>query len=116
MITSGNLWRISELSRRVCLYLFSEIEHRFPATHSDGRLSSSVSHKLTRLVNQIFLQQQSNSFFRVIFPTSDINANYMPSIYACGVSSKCLTFDTQYRYSKSIDQLSNEALRRHRPR
>jgi hypothetical protein len=69
----------------------------------------SVSHKLTRLVNQNFLQQPSNSFYAVYFPTSDVNANYnalnarLRRAFRNGFS-----FDFQYRYSKSIDQLSNE--------
>jgi hypothetical protein len=97
--------------RDAYVYIYSyEIQRKLPW----GLLGSvgyqgSVSHKLTRLVNQNFLQQPSNSFYAVYMPTSDVNASYnalltrLQRTYNNGVS-----FDFQYRYSKSIDQLSNE--------
>jgi hypothetical protein len=63
-------------------------------------------------VNQNFLQQPSQSFGRtsgVYLPTSDINANYNAlNLRLRRQFSNGFLFDTQYRYSKSIDQLSNE--------
>jgi len=97
--------------RDAYVYIYSlEIEHRLPwQLIATAGYQGSVSHKLTRLVNQNFLQQQSNSFFAVYIPTSDINANYNALNLRLRRQFKDgLTFDTQYRYSKSIDQLSNE--------
>ena len=65
-----------------------------------------VSHKLTRLVNQNFLQAPNPSFSAVYIPTSDLNANYNTRLRR--QFSHGLLFDLQYRYAKSIDQLSNE--------
>jgi len=49
------------------------------------------------------------SFFAVYIPTSDVNANYNAlNLRLRRQFNNGLSFDTQYRYSKSIDQLSNE--------
>jgi hypothetical protein len=93
------------------VYIYSmEVEHRLPwnliATIG---YQGSDSHKLTRLVNQNFLQPPSPSFFAVYIPTSDVNANYNAlNLRLRRQFSNGFSFDTQYRYSKSIDQLSNE--------
>jgi hypothetical protein len=72
----------------------------------------SSSHRLIRLVNQLLVQPviPANFFaFAVYIPTPDINANYnamnarLTRRFARGVS-----FDVLYRWSKSIDTLSNE--------
>ncbi len=97
--------------RDAYVYLYStEIEHRLPwnliATIG---YQGSVSHKLTRLVNQNFLQAPNPSFYAVYIPTSDINANYNAlNLRLRRQFSHGLLFDAQYRYAKSIDQLSNE--------
>jgi hypothetical protein len=97
--------------RDAYVYIYSaEIEHRLP-----GNLIATIgyqgsdSHKLTRLVNQNFLQAPNPSFFAVYIPTSDINANYNAlNLRLRRQFSNGLLFDAQYRYAKSIDQLSNE--------
>src|SRR5262249_3158592 len=66
--------------RNAYVYLYSlEAEHRLPwnLVASLG-YQGSAGHKLTRLVNQNFLQAptQNNAFFAVYFPTSDVNSNY----------------------------------------
>src|ERR1700682_71862 len=97
--------------RDAYVYIYSlEVEHRLPwQLIATAGYQGSVSHKLTRLVNQNFLQQESPSFFAVYIPTSDINANYNAlNLRLRRQFRDGLTFDTQYRYSKSIDQLSNE--------
>jgi hypothetical protein len=97
--------------RDAYVYIYSlEIEHRLPwQLIATAGYQGSVSHKLTRLVNQNFLQAPSPSFFAVYIPTSDINANYNAlNLRLRRQFRDGLTFDTQYRYSKSIDQLSNE--------
>jgi hypothetical protein len=72
----------------------------------------SSSHKLIRLVNQLFVQPSipSNYFaFAVYIPTPDVNANYnalnarLTRRFARGFQ-----FDVLYRWAKSIDTLSNE--------
>jgi hypothetical protein len=68
-----------------------------------------VGHKLTRLVNQNFLQQPNPAFFAVYIPTSDVNSNYNAlNTRLRRQFSQGFQFDFNYRYSKSIDQLSNE--------
>jgi Carboxypeptidase regulatory-like domain/TonB dependent receptor len=97
--------------RDAYVYIYStEIEHRLPwQLIATTGYQGSVSHKLTRLVNQNFLQQPNPSFFAVYIPTSDVNANYNAlNLRLRRQFSGGLMFDAQYRYSKSIDQLSNE--------
>lgn len=69
----------------------------------------SSSHKLIRLVNQNFLYQNNPAFFAVYFPTPDVNANYN-ALLARLVHrmTRGLQFDATYRWSKSIDTISNE--------
>jgi len=97
--------------RDAYVYIYStEIEHRLPwSLIATVGYQGSVSHKLTRLVNQNFLQAPNPSFFAVYIPTSDINANYNAlNLRLRRQFSHGLMFDAQYRYAKSIDQLSNE--------
>jgi hypothetical protein len=97
--------------RDAYVYIYSmEIEHRFPwQLIATAGYQGSNSHKLTRLVNQNFLQAPSPSFFAVYVPTSDVNANYNAlNLRLRRQFSSGFSFDAQYRYSKSIDQLSNE--------
>ena len=97
--------------RDAYVYIYSlEVQGNLPwgLTGTLG-YQGSVSHKLTRLVNQNFLQQPSNSFYAVYMPTSDVNANYNALLARLQRTFRSgLAFDFQYRYSKSIDQLSNE--------
>jgi hypothetical protein len=97
--------------RDAYVYLYSlEIERRLPwSLVATAGYQGSVGHKLTRLVNQNFLQKQSNSWTAVYLPTSDINSNYNAlNLRLRRQFSNGFLFDTQYRFSKSIDQLSNE--------
>jgi Carboxypeptidase regulatory-like domain/TonB dependent receptor len=69
----------------------------------------SSSHKLIRLVNQNFLFTPNPSFFAVFFPTPDVNANYNAMIARLSRRfTRGVMFDATYRWSKSIDTLSNE--------
>jgi hypothetical protein len=97
--------------RDAYVYLYSlEIERRLPwGLIATAGYQGSDSHRLTRLVNQNFLQQPSNSWFAVYIPSSDVDANYNAlNLRMRRQFSHGLLFDTQYRFSKSIDQLSNE--------
>jgi len=97
--------------RDAYVYIYSlEIEHRLPwQLIGTVGYQGSDSHKLTRLVNQNFLQAPSPSFFAVYIPTSDVDANYNAlNARLRRQFSNGFSFDAQYRYAKSIDQLSNE--------
>jgi hypothetical protein len=94
------------------VYIYSlEVERRLPwSLVASAGYQGSVGHKLTRLVNQNFLQKpRDTSWFAVYFPTSDVNSNYNAlNLRLRRQFSNGFLFDTQYRYSKAIDQLSNE--------
>ena len=72
----------------------------------------SSSHKLIRLVNQLFVQPviPANYFaFAVFIPTPDVNANYNAmNARLTRRFSRGFQFDILYRWAKSIDTLSNE--------
>lgn len=72
----------------------------------------SSSHKLIRLVNQLFVQPviPANYFaFAVFIPTPDVNANYNAmNGRLTRRFSRGFQFDAIYRWAKSIDTLSNE--------
>lgn len=72
----------------------------------------SSSHKLIRLVNQLFVQPSipNNYFaFAVFIPTPDVNANYNAmNARLTRRFSRGFQFDILYRWAKSIDTLSNE--------
>jgi hypothetical protein len=72
----------------------------------------SSSHKLIRLVNQLFVQPviPPNYFaFAVYIPTPDVSANYNAlNAQLNRRFSRGVQFDLLYRWAKSIDTLSNE--------
>ncbi len=96
------------------VYTYSlEVQYALPLnlTATLGYQGSS-SHKLIRLVNQLFVQPviPTNYFASaVLIPTPDVNANYnamnarLTRRFARGFQ-----FDVLYRWAKSIDTLSNE--------
>ncbi len=97
--------------RNSYVYLYSlEVERRLPwSLIASIGYQGSVGHKLTRLVNQNFLQRPNPAFFAVFIPTSDVNSNYNSlNMRLRRQFNRGLQFDFYYRYSKSIDQLSNE--------
>jgi hypothetical protein len=97
--------------RNSYVYFYSlEAEHRLPWTLiASAGYQGSAGHKLTRLVNQNFLQQPNPAFFAVYIPTSDVNSNYNAlNTRLRRQFSHGFQFDFNYRYSKSIDQLSSE--------
>jgi hypothetical protein len=69
----------------------------------------SAGHKLIRLVNQNFLFRNNPAFRAVFFSTPDVNSNYN-ALNANLVRRFTNGFQVQanYRFSKSIDQLSYE--------
>src|SRR5712692_941476 len=99
--------------RNAYVYLYSlDVEHRLPwRLIATVGYQGSAGHKLTRLVNQNFLQAptQKNAFFAVFIPTSDVNSNYNSlNLRLRRQFDRGFQFDFYYRYSKSIDQLSSE--------
>ncbi len=93
------------------VYTYSlEIQQELPAklTATIG-YQGSTGHKLVRLVNQNFLFQNNPAFFQVFFTTPDVNSNYN-ALNANLVRrfSDGLQLQANYRWSKSIDQLSYE--------
>ncbi len=93
------------------VYTYSlEVQQELPAklTATVG-YQGSAGHKLIRLVNQNFLYPNNPSFFQVFFTTPDVNSNYN-GLNANLVRrfSDGLQVQANYRWSKSIDQLSYE--------
>ncbi len=93
------------------VYTYSlEVQQELPAnlTATIG-YQGSTGHKLVRLVNQNFLFPNNPAFFAVYFTTPDVNSNYN-ALNANLVRrfSKGLQLQANYRFSKSIDQLSYE--------
>jgi hypothetical protein len=93
------------------VYTYSlEVQQELPAklTATIG-YQGSVGHKLVRLVNQNFLYTNNPSFFQVFFTTPDVNSNYN-ALNANLVRrfTNGLQLQANYRFSKSIDQLSYE--------
>lgn len=69
----------------------------------------SAGHKLIRIVNQNFLYRNNPKFFAVFFATPDVNSNY--NALNANLSrrfSDGFQVQANYRFSKSIDQLSYE--------
>ena len=93
------------------VYTYSlEVQQELPArlTATVG-YQGSAGHKLIRLVNQNFLYPNNPAFFAVYFTTPDVNSNYN-GLNASLVRrfSEGLLLQANYRWSKSIDQLSYE--------
>ena len=93
------------------VYTYSlEVQQELPAklTATIG-YQGSAGHKLIRLVNQNFLYPNNPSFFAVYFTIPDVNSNFH-SLNANLVRRFANGFQMQanYRFSKSIDQLSYE--------
>jgi hypothetical protein len=93
------------------IYAYSfEGQYELPgAMTAEVGYQGSSSHKLVRLVNQNFLYPNNPDFFQVFIPQPDVNANYNAlNARLTRRLSDGVQFDAIYRWSKSIDQLSNE--------
>jgi hypothetical protein len=93
------------------VYTYS-LEGQYNLGHNyvaDVGYQGSSSHKLVRLVNQNFLYPNNPAFFAVYIPQPDVNANYNGMNARLGRRfANGYQFDVYYRWSKSIDTLSNE--------
>ncbi len=69
----------------------------------------STDHHLIRIVNQNFLYPNNPAFGPVYFPQPDVNSNYNAlNLTLVRTFSQGLGLQANYRWSKSIDELSNE--------
>ena len=69
----------------------------------------STDHHLIRIVNQNFLYPNNMAFGPVFLPQPDVNSNYNAlNLGLTRTFSHGLGVQANYRWSKSIDQLSNE--------
>ena len=74
---------------------------------ADVGYQGSNSRKLVRLVNQRFLFPGADVFSNILFPTPDTSANYNAFIARLSRQfSRGFTFDTNYRFAKSLDVVS----------
>lgn len=108
---SVEIWGAPQELPNPYVYTYSlEIQQELPAklTGTIGYQGSS-GHKLIRLVNQNFLFANNPAFFQVFFTTPDVNSNYN-ALNANLVRrfSDGIQIQANYRWSKSIDQLSYE--------
>lgn len=88
------------------------LELQFPVPWSmvaEFGYAGSTGRKLIRLLNLNFIQVPNPKIFAAYFPTDDINSNY--NALNARLSKRFtggLMFDLIYRWSKSLDHLSNE--------
>jgi hypothetical protein len=92
-------------------YVYSwNFEYSLPAGMvASAGYQGSTDHHLIRIVNQNFLYPNNPAFGPVYFPQPDVNSNY--NALNLGITrsfSGNLGLQANYRWSKSIDQLSNE--------
>lgn len=93
------------------VYLFSlEMQQELPlALTATVGYQGSAGHKLIRLVNQNFLYPNNPAFFQVFFTTPDVNSNFHAlNLNLVRRFTKGIQVQANYRWSKSIDQLSYE--------
>ncbi len=92
-------------------YVYSwTLEYALPSRLvASAGYQGSTDHHLVRIVNENFLYPNNPAFGPVYFPQPDVNSNYnalnltLSRSFAAG-----LGLQANYRWSKSIDQLSNE--------
>ena len=98
------------------VYSYSlELQNQLPfGLTSSLAYQGSTSHKLVRTVPQQFLFQfETGSFIQglgaIFVPRADVNANYNALVARLSKRlSSGFSFDTNYRFSKSIDTVSGE--------
>ena len=105
------LWGTPQDLPNAYVYTYSfEMQHELPANmvFTAGYQGSS-GHKLIRIVNQNFLFTNNPSFFQIFFSMPDVNSNYNAmNLNLTRRFSRGLQVQANYRWSKSIDQLSYE--------
>ncbi|HWX54677.1 MAG TPA: TonB-dependent receptor [Verrucomicrobiae bacterium] len=94
------------------IYNYSlETETQLPGNFIFGLgYQGSTSRKLVRIINENFIFDATNPHFTaVFFPTPDVNASYNSlNVRVAHTFSRGFQLETKYRWSRSIDDLSNE--------
>jgi hypothetical protein len=108
---SVEIYGIQQDARTPYVYTYSlEIQQELPAelTATVG-YQGSTGHKLVRLTNQNFLYRNSPAFFATYFSMPDVNSNYNAlNLSLSRRFTKGVFLQANYRWAKSIDQLSYE--------
>jgi Carboxypeptidase regulatory-like domain len=105
------IYGIQQDARTPYVYVYSlEVQHELPyALTATVGYQGSVGHKLVRLTNQSFLEKVGPRFGATFFSMPDTNSNFNALLLSLSRRfSKGLSLQANYRFSKSIDQLSNE--------
>jgi hypothetical protein len=106
------IYGIQQDARTPYVYVYSlEVQHELPyALTATVGYQASAGHKLVRLTNQNFLYKPNDSaFFASYFSMPDTNSNFNALLLSLSRRfSKGLSLQANYRFSKSIDQLSYE--------
>jgi hypothetical protein len=106
------IYGIQQDARTPYVYVYSlEVQHELPyALTATVGYQASAGHKLVRLTNQRFLYRYNgNSFGSIFFSMPDTNSSFNALLLSLSRRfSKGLSLQANYRFSKSIDQLSNE--------
>ncbi|MFN7998553.1 MAG: TonB-dependent receptor [Bryobacteraceae bacterium] len=92
-------------------YVYSwNLEYSLPGhTVASAGYQGSTDHHLIRIVNQNFLYPNNPAFGPVYFAQPDVNSNYNAlNLGLARTFSGNFGVQANYRWSKSIDQLSNE--------
>ncbi|PYS87875.1 MAG: hypothetical protein DMF64_21980 [Acidobacteria bacterium] len=108
---SVELWGTPQDLPNPYVYTYSlEMQHELTKkiTATVG-YQGSAGHKLIRIVNQNFIYPNNPAFFQIFFSTPDVNSNYNAlNVNVTRRLSGGLQLVGNYRWSKSIDQLSYE--------
>jgi hypothetical protein len=109
---SVEIWGAPQNFPAAYTYNYSlEAETQLPANFVVGLgYEGSNTRHLVRIVNENFIFDVQNPHFGpVFFPTPDVNANYNSlNLRVAHTFSRGFQFESKYRWSKSIDDLSNE--------
>jgi hypothetical protein len=107
------IYGLQQDARTPYVFVYSlEIQHELPyALTATVGYQASAGHKLVRLTNQQFLDKSANdaAFGSIFFSMPDTNSNFNALLLSLSRRfSKGLSLQANYRFSKSIDQLSYE--------
>jgi hypothetical protein len=107
------IYGIQQDARTPYVYTYSlEVQYELPyAMTATAGYQGSTGHKLIRITNQQLLYRNWNRdrFGPIFFSMPDTNSNFNAGLFSLSRRfSKGLQLQANYRWSKSIDQLSNE--------
>ena len=105
------LWGTPQDLPNPYVYAYSlEMQHElFANLVGTVGFQGSTGHKLIRIVNQNFLFRNNSNFFQIFFSTPDVNSNFNAlNLNVSRRYTRGLALQANYRWSKSIDQLSYE--------